>query len=577
MVRQTNENGLKELRAARAEGRAIFWAVGLFSVFANFLMLSGPLYMMQVYDRVLGSRSIATLIALTGLIAFLYLIMGLLDYSRGRLMARAGARFQERLDRRVFDAAVRKSSVSPDEISATALRDLESIQKLLTSPALMSMFDAPWTPIFLFGMWLFHPLMGMLAIGGGIILILLTLLNRMLSNASMIEANTGSFRADRLSDHIQSEAELIQSMGMRDAAFDMWQKRRDEALRAHIASSDVTGVFSTATKIFRMFLQSAVLGLGAFLVIHDHVTPGVMIASSILMGRALAPVEQLIGQWALFQRARKGWDNLSILLSEVPVEPNRTELPKPKAILSVQNLTIVPPGQTQASLRMVSFDLPAGHACGVIGPSGSGKSTLARALTGVWRPAGGQIRLDGATLDQFEHAVLGQHIGYLPQRVHLFEGTIAENISKLSQSPDAEAVVAAAQKADAHEMILKLPQGYDTRVSANGGQLSGGQIQRIGLARAMYGDPVLLILDEPNSNLDNEGSEALNTAIRNMKAVGKSVLIMAHRPAAIKECDMLLMLDGGNKAAFGPKEEVLQSMVKNHQQIKTSSGLGGLK
>jgi ATP-binding cassette subfamily C protein len=277
------------------------------------------------------------------------------------------------------------------------------------------------------------------------------------------------------------------------------------------------------------------------------------------------------------ERTRKGWANLGQLRTEGPAEPPRTALPGPQAKLDVQQLTVVAPGEQQAALRLVSFEVKPGQAIGVIGPSGSGKSTLARALTGIWRPAGGKIRLDGASLDQYGPDVLGQHIGYLPQRVSLFDGTIAENIARLSPEPDAEKVVAAAKKADAHEMILKLPNGYDTRVTANGGRLSGGQMQRIGLARAMYGDPVLLVLDEPNSNLDNEGSKAVNRAIRGFKEEGKAVLIMAHRPAAIQECDLLLMIEGGTRTAFGPKEDVLKQVVQNHQQIKQSSTPGGVR
>uniref|UniRef100_UPI00356740F8 ATP-binding cassette domain-containing protein n=1 Tax=Puniceibacterium confluentis TaxID=1958944 RepID=UPI00356740F8 len=289
------------------------------------------------------------------------------------------------------------------------------------------------------------------------------------------------------------------------------------------------------------------------------------------------PIELAIGQWAVIERARKGWENLARLLSEVPPETPRTDLPVPQAKLDIMQLTIVPPGEQQASLRLLSFTVHPGQAVGVIGSSGAGKSTLARALTGVWRPAGGKIRLDGASIDQYGTDVLGRYIGYLPQRVTLFDGTIAENIARLSSTPDAAKVVEAAKKAAAHEMILRLPDGYDTRVSSTGGRLSGGQMQRIGLARAMYGNPMILVLDEPNSNLDNEGSEAVNQAIRVMKSEGKSVLIMAHRPAAIKECDMLLMLEGGSRAAFGPKDEVLKQMVQNHQQIAKAVGPGGVR
>ncbi len=571
------EAGKHELREARKESRGLYWFVAIFSFFANMLMLTGPLYMLQVYDRVLGSRSIETLIGLSVLVLFLYGTMGVLDYARSRIMARVGAKFQARLDRRVFDAVIRKSAIAPDEKTQTGLRDLESVQRLMTSPALMALFDIPWTPLFLLGIFIFHPWLGYLAISGGLVLIVVTILNQLYTRVPVGRANMANVASEAISEQIRSESEMVQAMGMRDAAFDRWQTARSRSLTGQIAASDLAGTFATITKTFRMLLQSAMLGLGALLVLRAELTPGAMIAGSILMGRALAPIELAIGQWAMVQRAMKGWRNLSELLGEVPPEQPKTALPTPRALLDVQQATVVPPGEAQASLRMVSFTLQPGQALGVIGPSGAGKSTLARALTGVWRCAGGKIRLDGAALDQYEPSVLGQHIGYLPQRVQLFDGTIAENIAKLSANPDAAAVVDAAKKAAAHEMILKLPGGYDTRVTSNGGRLSGGQIQRIGLARAMYGNPQILILDEPNSNLDNDGSTALNQAIRAMKSEGKSALIMAHRPAAIQECDMLLMLEGGARVAFGPKDEVLREVVKNHQQIQQAGDKGGVR
>ena len=577
MRQKANQAGLDELRAARRESRGLYWAVGIFSFFANLLMLTGPMYMLQVYDRVLGSRSEETLIALSMLVAFLYGMMGLLDFSRGRIMGRVGARFQARLDRRVFDAVVRKSAVAPDAKAQTGLRDLESVQRLMSSPVLMAAFDIPWTPFFLAGIAIFHPWLGMLAVVGGTLLVIATFLNQSVSRTPMLKANMAQHQSELLGEQIRTEAEMVSAMGMRTAAFDRWQIARDKSLEAQVKAADIGGGFTSSTKTFRLFLQSAMLGLGAYLVLLNELTPGAMIAGSILLGRALAPIEMAIGQWPAVQRARQGWGTLSELLSEVPPEQPRTELPAPKANLEVYQLSVVPPGEQQAALRMVSFGLKPGQALGVIGPSGAGKSTLARALTGVWRPAGGKVRLDGATLDQYDPDRLGEYIGYLPQRVQLFEGTIAENISRLSNAPDAAKVVAAAKKAAAHDMIVKLPDGYDTRISPNGGRLSGGQIQRIGLARAMYADPVILVLDEPNSNLDNDGSMALNGAIRAMKSEGKSVLIMAHRPAAIQECDMLLVLDGGMRTAFGPKDDVLREMVANHQQIKQSTGGGGVQ
>ncbi|MHA6264726.1 type I secretion system permease/ATPase [Arenibacterium sp. CAU 1754] len=573
----TPQSGQEELRAARRQSRSLYWTVGLFSMFANLLMLTGPLYMLQVYDRVLGSRSEETLVALSLLVVFLYGIMGVLDYTRGRIMARVGARFQAALDQRVFDSMIRRSAVAADPGAQTGLADLESVQRLIASPVVIAVFDLPWTPIFLAGIMLFHPWLGMLALGGGAVLVLITLANQLLSRRPLTQANKSSHRASMISDQIRNESEMIQSMGMRGAAFRRWQEARDKSLVETVAANDVSGSFSSLTKTLRMFLQSAMLGLGAYLVLQNELTPGAMIAGSILLGRALAPIEVTIGQWALVQRASKGWKSLAELLTKVPAEQPRTALPKPRARLDVQSLTVVPPGDTRASLKTISFNVEPGQAVGVIGPSGAGKSTLARALTGVWRPAGGTIRLDGAGLDQYGPDVLGQHIGYLPQRVQLFDGTIAENIARLSAQPDSEKVVAAAKKAAAHDMIVMMPDGYDTRVTANGGRLSGGQMQRIALARALYDDPVIVILDEPNSNLDNDGSVALNHAIRALKADGRSVLIMAHRPAAIQECDTLLVLQDGIRAAFGPKEKVLREMVANHEELQKTAAMGGVR
>ena len=575
--RKNIETGREELRKARRESRALYWFVAVFGFFANLLMLTGPLYMLQVYDRVLSSRSVETLIALSALVAFLYGIMGLMDYARGRVMARVGARFQAKLDRRVFEAVIRKSAIQPDQNTATGLRDLEAVQRLMSSPVLLAMFDLPWTPFFLAAIWMFHPWLGMLALAGGMMLIAVTLLNQVTTRHPQARANVATVSSEKMSEQLSVESETVQALGMRDAAFSRWQKARDEALEAQIQTADRGGSFATLSKTFRLFLQSAMLGLGAYLVLLGEMTPGAMIAGSILLGRALAPIEQTIGQWQAVQRAHKGWQNLTELLADVPPEVPRTELPRPEALLQVQQLTIFPPGETQPALRAISFVLQPGLAVGVIGPSGSGKSTLARALTGLWKPGSGKIRLGGVSLDNFAPDVLGQHVGYLPQRVTLFDGTIAENIARLAETPDAKSVVTAAQKADAHQMILKLPNGYDTQVTAGGGRLSGGQVQRIGLARAMYGDPVLLVLDEPNSNLDNEGSEAVNRAIKGFKSEGKSVLIMAHRPAAIQECDMLLVLDMGQARAYGPRDEVLRKVVQNHAQINEASGQGGVQ
>ncbi len=571
MKKNTIQDGNNELRAARRQSRQLYWFVGIFSFFVNLLMLTGPLYMMQVYDRVLGSRSEATLLALSILVVFLYGMMGLLDYARGRVLARIGARFQSTLDKRVFDAMVRKSAVDNDPVAQTGLQDLEAIQRLMSSPVLGAAFDLPWTPLFLAGIALFHPWLGLLALAGGAVLVCIAILNQVFSKKPQMQANGSTHKAGLLSEEIRKEAEMIQSMGMRGAAFSRWKVARDGALGDTVAASDTSGGFTVLTKTLRLFLQSAMLGLGAYLVLQGDVTGGAMIAGSILMGRALAPIELALGQWAVVQRAVKGWSNLAELLGGVPEERERTALPKPKANLEVKGLAVVAPGDNKPQLRNVNFRVEPGQAIGVIGPSGSGKSTLARALTGAWRPAAGSVRLDGASLDQFDPDVLGQHIGYLPQRVQLFEGTVGQNIARLSQNPDPEQVVASAKKAAAHDMILKLPGGYDSPVSPGGGRLSGGQMQRVGLARALYGDPAIVILDEPNSNLDNEGSVALNQAIKQLKSEGRSVLIMAHRPAAIQECDMLLVIEGGTQAAFGPKDKVLSEMVANHKNIQAAA------
>lgn len=562
--------GREELRQIRKRSRALYWAVGIFSAFANLLMLTGPLYMLQVYDRVLGSGSEETLVALTLLVVFAYSVMGLLDYTRGRIMARVGARFQDDLDRRVFDAVVRKSAVAPDIKTNASLADLEAVQRTITSPVLMAAFDLPWTPIFFAAIFVFHVWLGYLALAGGAVLIVIAIANQYLSRGAQARAAIAGQQASGMSDQIRTEAEMVQAMGMRDAAFTRWQKARSEALAGQVRAADVGGTFTSMTKTIRLFLQSAMLGMGAYLVLLNELTPGAMIAGSILLGRALAPVEMGLNQWPVVQRGLTGWRNMVNLLGAVAPEPARTELPKPRAKLVAKNLTVVPPSEKQASLKSISFSVEPGQAVGVIGPSGAGKSTLARTLTGVWRPAGGSVRLDGAALEHYGTETLGRHIGYLPQRVSLFDGTIAQNIARLLDTPDDAKVVAAAKMAAAHEMILELIDGYDTMISAGQVRLSGGQMQRIGLARALYDDPVILVLDEPNSNLDNDGSQALNQAIRAMKASGRSVLIMAHRPAAIQECDTLLVLDGGVRMAFGPKDEVLKGMVKNHQEIQKS-------
>ncbi|WP_243470758.1 type I secretion system permease/ATPase [Ruegeria denitrificans] len=558
-----------ELRNVRNQGITFLALAFLFSIFVNLLMLTGPLFMLQVYDRVLGSRAVETLTALFLLVALLYALMAMLDYARGRIVARFGARFQSQLDERVFDATLRRS-LNPQARSAPAmaLRDLESIQNLCSSPVLLAVMDIPWTPVFLAAIFLFHPLLGWLAVAGGSLLILIALLNQGLTHRKVAEAQRASAQANAFSEQARQAAEVVRSQGMQEDITRRWQRQRTNALQQTIAASDWTGSFTSLTKSLRLFLQSAMLALGAWLVLRNELTPGAMIAGSILLGRALAPVEQAVGQWGMVQRARTAWSSLNLFLDATPPEAPRTKLPVPKAQLTAKSLTVIPPGASKPTLRNVAMRLEPGKALGVIGKSGSGKSTLAKALLGLWQPAAGEIRLGGATLDQYDPDDLGRHIGYLPQEVTLFNGSVAENIARMSETPDPNAVVAAAKMANAHELILSLSKGYDTFLEGNDSQLSGGQKQRIALARALYGDPVLLILDEPNSALDADGTEALNAAVRGLKKAGKSTIIMTHRPQAISECDDLAVVENGQVVKTGTRDEVLAAMVQNAGAIK---------
>lgn len=557
---------IDELAEFRRRNGWILWTVALFSLFVNVLMLTGPLFMLQVYERVLGSGSEETLLALSALAAFLFLMMGVLDYARARVAARFGARLQETFDARVFRAALGRAQRTGQ--AQTALADLASVQRVMSSPVFMAVFDLPFTPLFILAIFTFHGWLGWFALAAALALVLVTVANRVSTAGPLAEASETGRSADRMAVEMQSSAEVIRSLGMQGAAFARWHRQRTRALEVSMQVADRAGGFATLSKTLRLFVQSAILGLAALLVLRGEMRAGAMIAGSILMGRALAPIDMAIGQWPIIQEALRGWHRLgALLLAESDPFP-RLSLPRPKAALEVAGLTVVPPGEVKPALRGVSFRLEPGEAIGIIGPSGSGKSTLARAITGVWPISGGSIRLDRATLDQYDSDALGKLIGYLPQSVSLFDGSVAENIARLDPSPKASAVTSAAMAAAADTMIRELPHGYDTEVSGTGPRLSGGQIQRVGLARALYGDPVLLVLDEPNSALDHEGSEALNIAVRGMKAAGHSALIMAHRPNAIQQCDKLLVLNGGVVQAFGPRDEVLAKVLHNSAEVQ---------
>ncbi|WP_135502480.1 type I secretion system permease/ATPase [Roseovarius aestuariivivens] len=561
--------GFPELYAARRRGMAlIIWAF-VFSIFVNLLMLTGPLYMLQVYDRVLASGSLETLTALSILVGALYLLMAVLDYARGRIMARVGARFQTALDGRLFEATLHRSANPREHAAATAaLRDLDSVQSLFVSPVLLALFDMPWTPIFIAAIFIFHPMLGWLAVAGGVILVAVALANQRLTGDRVRRGQAASQRAQSFADQVRSGSEIALSQGMSGHMRRRYVRMRNAALEQNIAANDWSGTFTSFTKSFRLLLQSAMLGAGAFLVIRGQLTPGSMIAGSILLGRALAPIEQSMGNWPVFQRARSGWQSLGAFLRQVPQLPELTDLPVPEARLTAKGMTIIPPGQKKPTLRNVSFELRPGEALGVIGRSGSGKSTMARALSGYWPLAAGEVRLGGATLDQYSPEKLGQHVGYLPQAVSLFAGTVAENIARMELQPSSEMVVKAAKQANAHDMIMQLPEGYNTFLDGNENQLSGGQRQRIALARALYGDPVILILDEPNSMLDAEGSDALNRTVRSIKESGRAVMVMTHRPAAIAVCDLLMVVEKGVATAFGPRDEVMAEKLKNVEPLR---------
>ena len=561
-----------DLQRARSLSNRLISSALFFSIFTNLLMLTGPLFMLQVYDRVLGSRSEETLVALFGLVAGLYLLYGLLEFARGRVMARVAARFQAALNTRVFGAVLERRALRQGTAGRSqALQDLDAVRTFLGSPVLLAIFDMPWTPVFLAAIFIFHPYLGWLAVAGGGLLIVATVLNQVLTQGKTAEAQRLSAAATGFSRQAEEGGDFLWAQGMAPAVTQRWEGLQTAAVARATSAADWTGSFASFSKAFRFFLQSAMLALGAWLVLQAQLTAGAMIAASILLGRALAPIDQGLAQWPVAQRARAGWQSLSAFLQEMPARQRPTDLPDPEARLSVQNLTVMTRPGDPPILRGIGFEIAPGEALGVIGKSGAGKTTLARTIVGLTRPTSGTVRLGGATLAQYGAERFGQLIGYLPQEVRLFDGTVAENIAQMDLTPDPKRIVAAAQKARVHETILGLPEGYETQIGA--APLSGGQKQRLALARALYRDPVLLVLDEPNSALDAEGSEALNTVIAEMKAAGKAVLIMTHRPNAISACDTLLVIDTGRQAALGPRDEVIRSMIRNAGDVaQTISG-----
>ena len=573
VARTGGRDGEKEIRAVLSESRWLLISCGFFSVVVNLLMLTGPLFMLQVYDRVLGSRSIATLVALVVIVAFLFLIMGVLDHARGRVLARVGARLQARLDSRVLRAILSRS-VSPAERArpATGLRDLEAIQRFASGSGPFGFFDAPWTPVFLFVLFSFHWMLGLLAVFSGCLLGGIALLNQAGTSSIQMEVGQASASSATFIEQMRAGGETVQGLGMQNAIVTRSAKLRDIVLDRTLAASDRNGFYSVLSKTLRLFLQSMMLGLGALLVIYGELTPGLMIAGSILLGRALAPIDQAVGHWPTLQRAIAAWRSLAALLDDIPPAIDRTKLPVPRAILEAEGLMVAAPGAKVAAVRGASLRLEPGQAAGIAGRSAAGKSTFARALAGVWRPIAGSVRLDGAELDQYGDD-MGKYVGYLPQEVTLFDGTVAENIARFSLKAKDEDIVDAAKRTGAHEMILELPGGYDFQVSAGGAALSGGQRQRIALARAFYGSPVVVVMDEPDSNLDAEGTMALASAVEGQKKRGGTVLIVAHRHGAFAQCDTVYVMENGRPVpATGGQQGGAQQRAQGRGAPEAAAG-----
>jgi PrtD family type I secretion system ABC transporter len=552
-----------ELGEALRACRSAFIGVGLMSCIINLLYLTGSIFMLEVYDRVLPSRSVPTLIGLIVIAVALYLAQGVLDMIRSRILGRIGTALDETLNARVFDTVVRLPlAIGARGEGLQPLRDLDNIRSFLGGMGPSAFFDLPWLPLYLAICFAFHVVLGVTALVGAIILVSLTVITEYLSRQPAREAIGLAARRNDLASASRRNAEVMIAMGMAGRLGKRWSEANAKYLAGNQNASDVTGGLGAIAKVLRMMLQSAVLGVGAYLVIHQEATAGIIIAGSILSARALAPVDLAIAHWKSFVAARQSWHRLNRLLEQMPLRATPTQLQTPTSRLSVEAVSMVAPGDQRPIIHDVTFVLTAGQGLGVIGPSGSGKSSLIRALVGVWTPARGKVRLDGAALDQWSSDALGRHIGYLPQDVELFTGTVAQNISRFDPEARSDDIIAAAKEAGVHEMIIKMRDGYNTEVGEQGSALSAGQAQRVALARALYGDPFLIVLDEPNSNLDTEGDEALTRAVRAARERGAIVVVVAHRPIGIEGVDQVLVLKDGRMQAFGPKEQVLAQVLQ---------------
>lgn len=535
-------------------------ALSILSLVSNLLMLTGPLFMLQVYDRVLASQSIPTLIALTLLVGLLFAIYGVVEAVRLRMVLRTGNLIDERIRGRLFRVAV-AARLGPAN-AADPLRDGEAIRGFTASTAILSFFDIPWTPLYVVIVFLIHPMLGWLAVGGIVVVSLLLILNEFVSKKPSAEVYSIMGQRQNRSDEAVGNAETVIAMGMISAVQGRWESVTRQLRSFQSVASDRASGVTSASKSFRFFLQSAVLAAGAYLVIEGQMSPGAMIAASVITARALAPVEQMVGHWRSFLSARQAWSRAIRYFQLPDFEIRDTQLPLPTRTLSVEKVSIAAPGSRSVLLAGLNFEVSSGAGIGIIGPSGSGKTSLARLLVGAWEPTAGDVRWDGASMSQYDDRQTGRIVGYLPQRVELFEGTIAENIARFTHDPSSASVIDAARRAGAHDLIVSMSHGYDTPVGRNGTLLSAGQQQRIGLARAVYGRPFLVVLDEPDSNLDKAGEEALTECILRLRRAGSIVVVVAHRRSAVEAVDHILVLQSGRQLSFGEKGRVLDGLSR---------------
>jgi PrtD family type I secretion system ABC transporter len=544
-------------------GGGTFFSVFAFSCVVNILMLTGPLFMLQVYDRVLASGSVPTLLALSAIVLVLYVYYGFLEYIRSRIMVRVGRKFEEGLRHRVFDVMSQLTLRRAANVGGQPISDLNVVRQYLSSNGPLAFFDMPWVPIYLLIVFMLHFWLGVAGLVAAIVIFALAVWTEASTRTPLGKANVAQAKAVMMTDEARRSAEAMHALGMRGVLRSRWASVQQEALDYQTVASDAGGKLSAASRVVRLLVQSGMLALGAYLAIKGEISPGAIIASSIIMGRGLAPIEQAVGNWQQFLGARKAMDRLVKVLGQVPPEAQRMQLPAPKSHLDVENLVVMVPGQEKPILAGLSFKVEPGQGLGVIGPTGAGKSTLARVLTGVIPATRGAVRLDGASIEQRSVDDYGAIIGYLPQDVQLFDGTVAQNISRFQDNAKPEDIVAAAQIANVHDMVTRLPQGYDTPLGENGARLSSGQKQRVALARALFGNPALIIMDEPNSNLDAEGEVALDRAIRLALQRGAAVVVVAHRPSALQAVSHLLVLNEGKAAVYGPRDEVLKKVTRS--------------